>query len=96
MTSHVQMIIGTKANPMQDILAIYKSYTSGQLKAAITENPQESRKEWMLELMRRAGEQNGNIRGFQFWQQANHPIELSTNEMIDQRLNYIHNNPVEA
>jgi hypothetical protein len=29
-------------------------------------------------------------------QQHNHPIELATNEMIDQRLSYIHNNPVEA
>ena len=39
-----------------------------------------------------------NIRNkdFQFWQQHNHPIELATNEMIDQRVNYIHNNPVEA
>lgn len=96
MTSHVHMIIGTKANPMQDILRDMKSYTSGQLKLAITENPQESRKEWMLELMQRAGEENRNNRGFQFWQQDNHPIELSTNEMIDQRLDYIHNNPVEA
>ncbi|TCO20561.1 hypothetical protein EV200_1081, partial [Pedobacter psychrotolerans] len=31
-----------------------------------------------------------------FWQQDNHPIELSTNEMIDQRLNYLHENPVTA
>ncbi len=34
--------------------------------------------------------------GFQLWQQNNHPIELSSNEMIDQRLNYVHYNPVEA
>ena len=33
---------------------------------------------------------------FQFWQQHNHPVELTTNEMIDQRLDFIHNNPVEA
>jgi len=31
---------------------------------------------------------------YQFWQQDSHPIELSTNEMIQQRLDYIHNNPV--
>lgn len=30
------------------------------------------------------------------WQQDNHPIERSTNEMMDQRLNYIHNNLVAA
>lgn len=30
------------------------------------------------------------------WQQDNHPIQLSNNEMLMQRLEYIHNNPVEA
>lgn len=33
---------------------------------------------------------------YQFWQQDNHPIELATNEMIDERLNYLHQNPVVA
>ena len=28
--------------------------------------------------------------------QHNHPIELSTNEMLDQRLDYTHNNTVVA
>lgn len=64
---------------MQDILRDMKSYTSSQLKQAIAENPQESRKEWMLAQMQRAGEKNDNNRGFQFWQQDNHPIELDTN-----------------
>ena len=27
---------------------------------------------------------------------GNHPVELSTNKMLDERLDYIHNNPVEA
>lgn len=31
---------------------------------------------------------------FKFWQQHNHPIELNTNEILQQRLDYIHNNPV--
>jgi hypothetical protein len=30
-----------------------------------------------------------------FWMQHNHPIELSTREMTIQRLNYMHQNPVE-
>ncbi len=45
---------------------------------------------------KRAGDKNSNNKGFQFWQQHNHPIELNTNEVIQQRLDYIHNNPVEA
>ncbi len=43
-----------------------------------------------------AGLSNSNNRGFQLWQQHNHPIELSTNEMIEQRLHYTHYNPVES
>ena len=31
---------------------------------------------------------------FQFWQQHNQPIELNTNKLMDQTLEYIHENPV--
>jgi predicted ferric reductase len=43
--------------------------------------------------------------GYEIWKtlhgilamlQNNHPVELSTNSMIDQRLEYLHNNQVEA
>jgi putative transposase len=33
---------------------------------------------------------------FMFWQKTNHPTELSTPEIFDQKVEYIHNNPVEA
>jgi putative transposase len=70
--------------------------TSQQLRAAIENNSQESRREWMLWMMHRAGKKNSNNEGFQLWQQDNHPIELSTHKMLHQKLDYIHNNPVEA
>jgi len=58
------------------------------------ENLQESRRKWMLWLFRSAGEKNSNNVKYQFWQQDNRPIELSTNAMKDQQLDYLHNNPV--
>jgi hypothetical protein len=61
---------------------------------AIEENQQESRKEWMLWLMERAGKKNSNIKNRQFWQQHNKPIELWSSEVIDQKVEYIHQNPV--
>jgi hypothetical protein len=33
--------------------------------------------------------------GFRFWQVDNKPIELWSNGVIDQKIDYIHNNPVE-
>ncbi len=35
-------------------------------------------------------------RAFQFWQPGFHPIELSTEEVFYQKLEYIHQNPVVA
>ena len=48
----------------------------------------------MLWMMERAGSKNSNIKNRQFWQQHNKPIELWSNEVIDQKVEYIHNNPV--
>lgn len=96
MTSHVHLIIGSQQEPLQDIMRDLKSYTSTQLRKAIKEQPQESRKEWMLWMMERAGKINNNNKGFQFWQQHNQPIELFNKEIMQQKLDYIHLNPVEA
>lgn len=96
MTSHVHLIIGTHGNKMEDILRDFKSHTSREMKRAIKEHPQESRKEWILWMMERAVKKNLNNKVFQFRQQHNHPIELSRNKMMVQRLEYIHNNPVVA
>ena len=94
MTSHVHLIIGTTGNKMEDILRDFKSFTSRSLKTAIQEHPAESRREWMLWLMERAGKKNSNNNDYQFWQQDNHPIELWDNYMMDQKLEYLHMNPV--
>ena len=50
----------------------------------------------MLDIFGKAGNRNERNYDFQFWQQHNHPIELSNSFMAKQRLDYIHNNPVEA
>ena len=96
MTSHVHLIIGTMDKKMEDILRDFKSYTSTQLRKVIAENQQESRREWLLWMMGKAGKNNSNNNDFQFWQQDNHPIELWNNYMQEQKLNYLHQNPVEA
>jgi putative transposase len=96
MTSHVHLIIGTSDKKIEDIIRDLKSFTSNTLRKSITEHLQESRKEWMLWMMKRAGIKNGNNTDYQFWQQSYHPIELWDNYMMQQKLDYIHQNPVEA
>ena len=96
MPSHIHMIIGSSKNKMEDIVRDMKSHTSTKLRNAIKNNVQESRKEWMIWMMERAGKKNGNNNDWQFWQQHNQPIEIKDQEMFDKVLDYTHLNPVMA
>lgn len=72
----------------------FKSYTSRAIRLCIEEHESESRKEWMLWLMKRAGAKNSNNNDWQLWQQDSHPIELYNAEITKQKLDYLHLNPV--
>lgn len=95
MTNHVHLLARTKeGNRLSDILRDFKRHTSKEVLQAIQDNLQESRKEWMLSIFKKAGEYNSNNKHYQFWQQDNKPIELYSPEVIQKKLNYIHQNPV--
>ena len=95
MNNHVHLIAAAQEGyNLPGILRDLKKYTSKMLLDKIKNNQQESRRKWMLWLFTSAGKRNSNNTHYQFWQQDNRPIELSTNEMMDQRLGYIHDNPV--
>jgi len=96
MTSHIHLIISARDSNPGDLLRDFKSYTSKQLQNQIAKNNEESRREWMVWMMKRAGQKNSNIKNSQFWQQHNKPIELWSPKVIDQKMDYIHENPVVA
>ncbi len=96
MPSHVHLIIGSNSQPLPNIMRDFKSFTSRALRKEITGNPTESRKEWMLWMMQRAADKTKHNKGFQLWQQDNHPVALLTPAVAKQKLDYLHNNPVEA
>ena len=89
MTNHIHLVIRAKDGfNLPDILRDFKKYTSKAIKKAISDNIQESRKEWLLK-------QFETSEGFRFWRADNKPIELWSKGVIDQKIDYIHNNPVE-
>jgi putative transposase len=94
MPSHVHLIFRAKENNPGALLRDLKTHTSKKLQKAIEEHPHESRKKWLLLMMEQAGKMNSNVSNRQFWQQNNQPIELWSSEVIQQKIDYIHNNPV--
>ncbi len=95
MTNHVHLIFRSiNGQKPELLLGDFKRFTSKAIVKTIQENPRESRKEWMLEQFEKAGQKSSNVRKYQFWRHDNKPIELWSNKVIDEKVNYIHNNPV--
>jgi REP element-mobilizing transposase RayT len=96
MSNHVHLIIAAKQNNVSDVLGDFKKFTSKQIIKAIQGHPAESRKEWMIQIFKEAGKANSRNTDYQFWQQDNQPKIILTPDFAAQKLDYIHNNPVEA
>lgn len=94
MPSHIHFIFRSSQEEPACLLRDFKKYTSKKVLEAIEENPQESRKEWLLWMFEKAGKEKSNVSKYQFWQHHNKPIELWSTAVIKQKLDYIHNNPV--
>lgn len=90
MSNHMHMICAaTEGFELSDILRDMKKFTATAIVDAIDGNKTESRRNWLMWLLK----QNGNI---QFWQEGNHPEEVRSADFFRQKLNYIHQNPVRA
>jgi len=97
MSNHVHLIVGRNREfKLEAIIRDFKKFTSVQLCRAIEENKEESRREWMLAYFQQAALVSKKHVKYMFWQNEYHPIELGTSTMVEQRLRYIHNNPVKA
>ncbi len=96
MTNHVHLIVRCENGNLSDIIRDFKRFTSRSIMSEIESNEKESRKEWLDMIFQYHGKYNKRVGDRQFWTHENHAIELSTNEMLDSRLEYIHQNPVRA
>ena len=97
MSNHVHLIFrSVKGQHPALLLGDFKRFTSKSIVKAIQENPRESRSKFLLEHFRKAANKSSNVKNFQFWRHDNKPIELWSNKVIKEKINYIHQNPVKA
>ncbi|MFT6883696.1 MAG: putative transposase [Marinoscillum sp.] len=94
-SNHIHLILGRNGeDKIENIITDFKKYTSVKLIEAIQQNPSESRSKWMLWIFKKLAEKSNKHQQYCFWQNEYHPIELTNNHMIQQKLDYIHLNPV--
>jgi len=96
MTNHVHLIVRSGSEKLSDTIRDFKRFTSNQILKSIDENTIESRKEWMEIVFSYHAKYNKRVKDKQFWTHENHAVELTSNEMLDSKMNYIHQNPVRA
>ncbi|MHA6249737.1 REP-associated tyrosine transposase [Pontibacter sp. CAU 1760] len=94
MTNHLHLICSAPA--LAAVVRDFKKFTAKEIYKSIQENPQGSRKKWLLWLMRSAGELSPKHEEYRLWQEGYHPILLHNNQLMEQKLNYLHRNPVTA
>lgn len=97
MTSHIHLVFRSSKEDVKPrlLLGDFKRFTSKAIKVAIKDNPRESRKGFLLEQFQKAVAMSSNVTSYQFWRYDNKPIELWRNKVIDEKINYVHQNQVE-
>jgi len=96
MSNHIHIIANAeKSFLLKDTIRDFKKFTSKKIVAQI-QNETESRREWMLKLFEDEAEPSKRHKYYKFWQEGNHAIELFSEKFVWDKINYIHNNPVEA
>lgn len=95
MTNHIHLIVSSEGDELQNIVRDFKKHTSKQLAIAI-DSTYESRSEWMLNKFKFEANRTGRATNYKIWQDGFHPVILDNNKKIDQRVKYIHYNPIQA
>jgi REP element-mobilizing transposase RayT len=94
MSSHVHLLCkAVNGTILSDVMRDFKKYTSKKIIQTIIEEP-ESRREWLLEHLRKACEHLKREQEYKVWQNGYHAEIVESNWFIKQKINYIHNNPV--
>lgn len=95
MSNHIHCILSSEKTDLSTLVKELKAYTSKQLIKTIKEEP-ESRREWILWMFERAAKKHKRNNKYQVWTHENQPKEMISSDFIEQKLDYIHNNPVRA
>jgi hypothetical protein len=96
MTNHIHLVAkATGEQTLSEVIGNFKSFIATSILKELP-NSNESRREWLIYMFSFFAKKNQRPSAHQFWQTDNHPIDLYTSRVIQQKLNYIHNNPVRA
>lgn len=95
MSNHVHLVASADNKDLSEIIGRLKAHSSKKLIESNC-NDKESRREWMLDLFTQARLKHKRNSNYQVWTQENHPEECYSPAFTNEKIQYIHQNPVKA
>ncbi|MCK4357751.1 MAG: transposase [Candidatus Cloacimonetes bacterium] len=91
MPEHIHIIVSSE-NDVRKIIQNFKSYTAKE----IIQNLKHDKRKWILNLLKYYKKKHKSESEYQVWQEGSHPEIITSTAMLNQKINYIHFNPVKA
>ncbi|WP_215225127.1 REP-associated tyrosine transposase [Echinicola shivajiensis] len=97
MSNHLHLLARIKEPfKLSDFLRDFKKYVFRKVLESLEKESIESRRKWLLDRMRFRGTMVKRVDSYKFWEDDNRAIGIESAKFFEQKLNYIHNNPVKA
>ena len=93
MSNHIHLLARAGSSNLSNILRDFKRHTSKRIIDAV-QMKGESRRSWLLMIFRYAARKHNRNNNYQVWTHENRAIEIFSNKFIEQKIDYIHKNPV--
>lgn len=94
MSNHIHLLAQSEIRDLSGFIRDFKNFTGKQF-LQLMEERTESRKEWMKMVFGYHGK-NKPKQTYQIWTHENHAEHIYSQKFIEQKITYIHNNPVRA
>jgi len=95
MSNHIHLIANSPDGHLSETIRDFKKFTARTIIDAIKEG-NESRRDWMLNRFGFNAQLHSRNKNYQLWTHENHAVILYSNDFIQEKLEYLHNNPVRA
>ena len=97
MSNHVHLIASVDEGfTLSEFVRDSKKFVAKRILDDISTNNQESRREWMLHQFKYYASRHSRNENYQLWEHENHFVELFSPAFMQQKIDYIHQNPVRA
>ena len=95
MSNHIHIILSSDKEELSNTIRDLKRHISKTIIKFI-EVCNESRKEWMLKIFEKAASKHKRNDNYQVWTHKNHAELIYSNKFLQEKIDYIHFNPVRA